>query len=460
MRKFSYYRHYRSMHKEFSRQHGILDEDSVEEESPRKIQKIEVRMDSKTLTSSLVELVTVNGLPLNILRYPAFQRIVRPIEDGLKPVRHLDPNSIKPVLRSVSEEIQKIIVSEIDGKLVCVKVDLASRMDRDFICVNIQYVKNNLIIIRTLGVIELHVNHTAANLTAEILKILDPYGIDIRRVLTVTSDNANNIVATVTRLQNTQQEALNDFDALLCAEGSSAGDTEPDEEDTVSDDDTEVGNVSEDRVENRMEIIDPILQGVRCAAHTLQLAVNDTIKTPELKNRLASIRSAVKTLRKLPYKRMFEVSKQKKPKLDCLTRWSSTYKMVNSLLEVKDFICSLTEEPEEMIIDNDLWEFIQRFAAVFKPVAEATTKLQGTQVTFGDFFLIWERCTFEVKNTQDEMALTLASKMDGRRTKLMDNPSFLAAIYLDQRINFRNTPFMTKDQKEVALVSIMTSFFS
>lgn len=129
--------------------------------------------------------------------------------------------------------------------------------------------------------------------------------------------------------------------------------------------------------------------------------------------------------------------------------------MVNSLLEVKDFICSLTEEPEEMIIDNDLWEFIERFAAVFKPVAEATTKLQGSQVTFGDFFLIWERCTFEVKNTQDEMALTLASKMDGRRTKLMDNPSFLGAIYLDQRINFRNTPFMTKDQKEVALVSIV-----
>lgn len=195
LRRFSYYRHYRTMHRELSRQYGLLtEEDTDEGESSRKIQKIDVRLNAKTYTTSIVELVTVNGLPLNVLRYPALQRILRPIEEGLKLPHPMTPQSIKPILRSVCGQIQNQIISEIDGMFVCVKVDLASRMDRDFICVNIQYVKGNQIIIRTLGLIELHVNHTAANLTEEILKLLQPYGVDVRRILTVTSDNANNML--------------------------------------------------------------------------------------------------------------------------------------------------------------------------------------------------------------------------------------------------------------------------
>lgn len=108
-------------------------------------------MDECTLTSSLVELLTVNGLPLNLLRYPAFLRIIRPIEEGLKMSRHLNPETIKPILHRVSTQIQKQIIADITGIFICLKLDLATRMNREFICVNIQYVKKNQMIIRTLG---------------------------------------------------------------------------------------------------------------------------------------------------------------------------------------------------------------------------------------------------------------------------------------------------------------------
>lgn len=254
-----------------------------------------------------------------------------------------------------------------------------------------------------------------------------------------------------------QQEALNDFDALLDGEQTAQQTPDADYDDEVEETalvDDEVGVAAGDaRAEMKMEIIEPVLQGVRCAAHTVQLAVHDTIKAPEIRHQLNKIRSKVKILRKLPYKRKFEVSGKKKPKLDCVTRWNSTYTMVNSLLEVKAFICSLTEGSDEAIIDNDLWNFIERFTAIFLPISEVTIKLQSSHITFGDFFLIWEKCMFDLRKFEDDMAKTLISKMDNRRVKLMDSPLFLAAIYLDQRINFRNTPFMTKDQKEVAVVS-------
>lgn len=173
-----------------------------------------------------------------------------------------------------------------------------------------------------------------------------------------------------------------------------------------------------------------------------------------MKPQLLKVRKAVKTLRKGPYKRMFKVSQRKLPKLDCVTRWNSTFLMIERLLAEKEFICSLTEGDKEKVIDDGLWEFIAHFCAAYSPVAEATIKLQGSQITFGDFFLIWEKCTYELKNSNNNLSLIVAQKMDERRRKLMDKPLFLAAIYLDQRINFRNSPFISKDEREIAVVGI------
>lgn len=141
LRKFSYHRHYKTLHKDFARQRGLLDDDDQGDAGPsRKISKIEVRIDHKTYISSMVELVTVNGLPLNMLKYPAFQNIVRPIEEGLKLTKHLDPDSIREVLSKVADQIQLMITNEIACKMVCLKMDAATRMDREFLGINIQFV--------------------------------------------------------------------------------------------------------------------------------------------------------------------------------------------------------------------------------------------------------------------------------------------------------------------------------
>lgn len=141
LRKFSYHRHYKTLHKDFARQRGLLDDDEEQGDAgpARKIPKIEVRIDQKTYVSSMVD-VTVHGLPLNIFKYPAFQNIVRPIEEGLKMTKHLDPDSIREVLSKVAEQMQLIIKTEIADKMVCLKMDAATRMEREFLGINIQFV--------------------------------------------------------------------------------------------------------------------------------------------------------------------------------------------------------------------------------------------------------------------------------------------------------------------------------
>lgn len=97
LRKFSYHRHYKSQHKAIAIRFGIVEEDAGQDEPSRKLARLDIRMDTPTYVSSLVELVTVNGLPLRFLKYPAFQRICRPIEDSLHIVRHLNPDSMRVV---------------------------------------------------------------------------------------------------------------------------------------------------------------------------------------------------------------------------------------------------------------------------------------------------------------------------------------------------------------------------
>lgn len=443
LRRYSYHRHYKLMHRSFSVKHGLL-QDEDEAGPSRKIPKIEVRTNRKIYTSSLVELVTVHGLPLNVLRYPAFQALTRPIEEGLN-IRHINQDSMRNLLRSIAEQITNMISEEAAGIMICIKMDAASRHNRDFLGVNIQFVEKATIKIRTLGIIELHERHTASNLSSRLMAILEPFGIDIQRVLTITTDNASNMLATVNRLRANQEMILN-----------SAHDVDEVYEDDGEEEDRHVedfeNEANEAGAEKTLDIIEPVLQGVRCAEHTLQLAVNDSLKHNNMKSLLAEVRAAVKVLRKLPYKTMFTVSKKTMPKLDCITRWNSAYTMIKSLTKEQDFVSSLSEEDVTPIISGRLWEFIMEFEKVFEPIAEATLKLQNSQTTFGDLFLIWEKCSYKLKNSKYKLASVVLQCMDNRKQQIMSNKIFLASIFFDQRINFRNSPFIQNEEREVALV--------
>ena len=54
-----------------------------------------------------------------------------------------------------ANEINRIIDKSLDGKLFCLKIDIAERMNKSVLGINIQYLDGTKIIIRTMGVIEL-----------------------------------------------------------------------------------------------------------------------------------------------------------------------------------------------------------------------------------------------------------------------------------------------------------------
>ena len=88
------------------------------------------------------------------------------------------------------------------------KVDIASRIGRLFMGVNIQYVKDAKLTLRTLAVRELFESHTSEHLLKEILHILELYEIKVRDLYSFTSDNGSNMLKLYRLLKDVQDEEI------------------------------------------------------------------------------------------------------------------------------------------------------------------------------------------------------------------------------------------------------------
>lgn len=112
--------------------------------------------------------------------------------------------------------------------------------------VNAQFISNNEIQVRTLGMIELKKRHTAEYLKTEVENILQSYGCKLVNVFCCTTDNGANMVKCINLLEENQE---NEMDVGL-------------------DNDDEI---DENNIEKIKKVLQPTLRCVRCASHTLYI---------------------------------------------------------------------------------------------------------------------------------------------------------------------------------------------
>jgi hypothetical protein len=119
--------------------------------------------------------------------------------------------------------------------------------------------------------------------------------------------------------------------------------------DNASNNDTAVTNLKAKLLARKNPQFDPLYFHVRCAAHIVNLVVNDGLQP--LDSLIYDMRNTVKYFKRSPA-RMFkfvEVCNQYVVKvgkglyLDVKTRWSSTYRMLDCCLDYKDAFGYYTE---------------------------------------------------------------------------------------------------------------------
>lgn len=214
----------------------------------KKLTKFSVKFSAEQVNNACVQLVTKEALAFSILDSNAFKVLTDQIFKGL----HMPTIHSRNIMDYVSqkyENIQKHIKKLCRGKLISLKMDTATRLDRSVLGINVQFIEQNNIRIYTLAVKELNGKHTGEYLKNELINVLKDFDIDKKQIYCITTDNGRNMLKAVQILSNEYESIQNEEDIH-----------------------------TEEYTETLMENIFNQGEGItsiKCAAHTLQLAVKD-----------------------------------------------------------------------------------------------------------------------------------------------------------------------------------------
>jgi hypothetical protein len=176
---------------------AVAQKRAAETEIGGPVKKNWIQMDEKTLTDACVNLVAVHGQPFALIDLPAFQTIVKPIVRGLRSSVSITGASVRGLLEHKCNDLKTSIMEELKGRLLCLKMDCCSRLGRSILGVNVQFIKNARLVIRTLAMKEVYVRHTGHNIMGIVSSILNEFQIPMSKIYATTTDNGSNFVKCV-----------------------------------------------------------------------------------------------------------------------------------------------------------------------------------------------------------------------------------------------------------------------
>lgn len=325
--------------KHFERRHNILKQEFAEKlklyhskKKPKKFKgkatAISVKIDRDEFLMGCLESVVINCRPFAFLRDSGMQRIIGPIMNEFSRVNSsvcADPDYIQHQAARAEEILVNKIKAELEGKLLSLQLDLATRMHRCILGVNVQYYINDILTVRTLAMRQLHDSTESLNIALEIEKILHRFGVEVDDIYAITTDNGANVLCCTKILRIIQERRLESF---------------------VSRE-----NIATVNVEALIELIDietnRIAQGqslhflhqVHCCPHTANFAIGDALGTGKIKGQIENCRELVKHLRRPNIVNLMVAKGLKMAILDCDTRWSSVFGMVSVIDKLCTYDC-------------------------------------------------------------------------------------------------------------------------
>lgn len=341
--------------------------DSIYEEITGEKDSVDVRR--LKFVQNCVEIVSVNGRPFSYLLDSGFASMVKDKLDDFKSagcainLTNLNLVEIKNHLQHTAEQVQDEIRQETQNQSLSLLVDIVTRQRRSICGFSVQYILDGELKVRSIGMIQLSQSHTGKYIAEVIIKRLKEYGIDLKQIITITTDNGSNVLKMVrdihehlqAEIDRVRQTATNEQIELIENDIANEGDTDAlidgllSEENEISDDEayqrlmeevdfdqdnsTLLNAMSAEIASIGVDVWD--ITGINCAEHTLQLAVKDAVsKLPrnfnnviKLCRRVCSFLRLQSTLNALDAIGMEHTV----PRTENETRWGSTYLMVCSI---------------------------------------------------------------------------------------------------------------------------------
>lgn len=270
----------------------------------------------------------------------------------------------------------------------------------------------------------MHDRNTGQYLKDNVADCLSRYGIDLNQIQTITTDNGANMISMTNQINEAARESMNQLVSESFSESDIETDGEYNEEDSAFVQQSVELDIGTGSTSGAVRTV----TSIRCAAHCLQLAVKDACQ--DIEEFLGHCRRIARNLRTPNMAMRLKILKLQNAVIDTPIRWDSTVVMLERLHKLKDFcIVNLDSEPEV------IWDSIENYLNILRPCRALSKKLQMEQLTFGDFYIAWMKCRLEVEQLHSPFARRLLSCLRSRQDVLFSNEYFLAALYLDPRVN-------------------------
>lgn len=306
------------------------------------------QVEAYKIVQDAVELVTVNGYPFALLSSTGMRGFIDSRIENLKQkgfrLPSINRTSILQEIEQTSESIVNQIKQELNGKIISLMFDIATKSTLSVLGLNATFMVNDAVLFRTLGVIQINVRHNAINIADLIYDILRKFDIKLNQVFSITTDNARN-VTNVSKVLNSVVEGVESTCSNDCDKDNYDFEQESDEDDENigAENETELQNVLDSAAffenllhgvalqfsTNSNNLID-IINQVNCGTHTLQLSINDGLKESDAISTIEEVKGMCVAMRTQVVMIEFRKLTDTKiiPPLSNDTRWNSAYLMV------------------------------------------------------------------------------------------------------------------------------------
>lgn len=334
-----------------------------------KIRTVSYQTSKDDFKKSIISLVVKGGLSLTTFSQPAMKNLLGPAAIQLQV--SLDRDQIRNMVLDEARRMKKELKDELKKKCVYIKADAATRHTRNYMGINVQYFHEGSIRIKTLALRDTAGGHDSESIKNIIAEVVEEYDL---HVLAIVVDNASAMTKAVRLLNEGEDED---------GEGGDDG-----EGDDVAEIDEEEDGDEDEELAMFAGIADVDLKTIhhmRCAIHTLQLAVRDGLKNSRVTTFLEKVRTIIKKLRAPNLLAVIRKRGGLLPILDVVTRWGSTYAMLRRLQRMKEVVQDLAAVNRELQLSDADWKRIDMLANVLRAPYDATIRLQSAELTPGKF---------------------------------------------------------------------------
>lgn len=290
--------------------------------------------------------------------------------------------------------------------------------------ITIQYEHHGKILTRLIGIKRLLSSHTGAYIAKVLRETLARFDLSIDDIYAICTDNGANMIRAVTVIRLYQSHLVDDFllNDLPFFEREQAYSIFIDREIKKH-----AGVLSDS--------FGKYAFGIHCAAHTTELAVRDGLKVSIEEGKIIEkARSMIKKLRNDNMMSLITLKKLPKPFVDNITRWSSVYMMLKSLLKLRQLCEELSCTNDDFVVDSEFWNSLSTITNILKFPADALQKLQKSSLALSDVYGIFTLCCLQLEKMEvHKLAANLLIELKRREPTILKSTSMYACMYLDPR---------------------------